>query len=315
MRLAAIFLMAFPAGAAAFLFGGVSDEKAEETLRGMEAGFSAGDCRAVAGASEELFGEKPSSAIRAEAYSYLGRCYESQEMPDKAITVYKLAHGLYPDNGFFTGRLAAIYLKAGFYGMAAPLFEQVLKERFDDIEANAGLARCYAALGYLERAKSYYSRAAILGGFGDAALLKEYAARMLRKRDWEEAELAAGYALKLDPGDAGPHELLARASAGRGNYKEAAALMRRAAGLSPSDGPLALELALAELLAGNSEAALASVSVRGLDDNPLALVIRGLALRKKGERVPALEYFRKAAALPGQPFVSAFAAELAKDGG
>jgi len=300
-----------PVNAAAFLFGGISDKKAEDMLAGMAANFENGDCRSVAEISQTLFREKPSSAIREKAYSYIGRCYESQGLPDKAITVYKLAYGLYPENDFFAARLASIYLKTGFYATAVPLFEKVLKGRSDDVEANSGLARCYASLGFLSKAKPYYSRAAILGDFGDLSLLKEYAAQMLRKRDWEEAALIADYALKLAPGDAALYEVMARVAAGRGDYKQAAAHMRAAVKLKSSGTELVLELALLEFLGGNYEAALSALPAAGTEHGALSLVIRGMALYKKGERARALEYFKEAAG-SGQSFISAFAAALAK---
>ena len=309
---AAIFLALFaPLNAAAFLFGGISDKKAEEMLSAMSVNFEKGDCEAVAEISSGLFSEKPSSAIREKTYSYLGRCYEAREMYDKAITVYKLAHGLYPESDFFSARLASIYLKTGFYDIAVPLFEKVLKDRSDDIEANSGLARCYASMGFLSKAKLYYSRAAILGNFSDLGLLKEYAAQMLRKRDWEEAGLIAGYGLKLAPGEAGFYEVMARIAAGRGDYRAAAGHMRSAIKFKPSDPEMALELALIELLVGDYEAALGAIPVTGTQHEALSFVIRGMALHKKGERVRALGYFKEAA-ISSDPFISAFAAALIK---
>jgi len=313
VRLCAVLFLLFlaPLNAAAFLFGGISDKKAESMLDAMSVNFEKGDCRAVAEISKGLFGEKPSSAIREKAYSYLGRCYESQELYDRAITVYKLAHGLYPENDLFSGRLAAIYLKTGFYDIAVPLFEKVLKSRSYDVEANSGLARCYAAMGFLSKAKTYYSRAAILGDFSDLGLLKEYAFDMLRMRDWDEAGLIAGYGLKLAPRDSGFYEVLARVSAGRGDYKAAAGHLHAAIKLEPADADLALELALVELLAGEPSAALGSVPATGTRHRALALVIRGMALHKKGDRAMALGCFKEAAG-SGEPFIAAFAAALAK---
>ncbi len=309
IKLAFPLLLLYPLNASAFLFGGVSDKKAEDMLGVMSLNFENGDCRAVAAISQDLFREKPSSAIREKAYSYLGRCYETQGNYDKAITVYKLAHGLYPENDLFSGRLASIYLKTGFYDIAVPLFEKVLKRRSDDIEANAGLARCYASRGFLSKAKVYYSRAAILGNFSDLGLLKEYASQMLRIRDWEEAGLIAGYGIKLAPGEADFYEVMARIAAGRGDYKASAGHMRSAIMRAPARSDLALELALIELLAGDYEAALGAIPVTGTRHRAMSLLIRGMVLHKKGERVRALEYFKEASD-NGDSFISAFAASL-----
>jgi tetratricopeptide (TPR) repeat protein len=301
-------LLGAPLNASAFLFGGLSDKKAEEILYTMSVNFENGDCRAVADLSDTLFSEKPSSVIREKAYSYLGRCYEARELPDKAITVYKLAHGLYPESDFFSARLAAIYFKTGFYATAVPLFEKALKSSPDNMEANTGLARCYAALGFLSKAKLYYARAVILGEFGDLVLLKEYAAQMLRSRDWDEAAMIAEYARKLAPEDAGLYETLARVAAGRGDYKRAAAHMRAAVKLEPSNRSWLLEAALADFLGGDNETALAAAVPQG-DHDALALLIRGMALHRKGEKTAASGYFRKAAA-SGPSFIADFAAAL-----
>ena len=313
--LTALIFASIPLNAAAFLFGGTSDKKAVDLIGVMAAGFAAGDCPAVVEISGELLGEKPPPEIKEKAYSYLGRCYESQGLADKAITMYKLAHGLYPENRFFPARLAAIYLRSGFYDLAVPLFEEALRDRPDDIQANAGLARSYASMGFLSKAKTYYSRAVILGEFGNLTLMKEYIGWMLKKRDWEETELIAGYAGKLAPEDAQLSEALARVAAGRGDHKQAALKMREAVSLAPSDTALALELALTEFLAGDYDAALASVPVRERESNALALVIRGMALRKKGDMPGSLECFRKASDIGGRSFVAAFAAALAGPGG
>ena len=312
--LSAIMLLAAPSGVSAFLFGKISDKEAAEMLGRMADAFDRGDCSSVAALSEDLFNEKPPSDIREKAYYYLGRCYEVQGATDKAVTIYNLAYGLYPDNKFFSSRLSAIYLHAGFYAEAIPLFKRMLQDRADDIAANAGLGRCYASLGFLSKAKLYYSRAVVLGEFKDMGLLKEYASWMLKKRDWEEAELILNYAVRLDSGDAQLRESLSRAAAGRGDYGEAAGRLREAVNLAPADRSLALALALAELLDGNYEAALAAVPSAKGEKNALALVVRGMALHKKGDRDGAVGCFRKASISGGRSFVAAFAAALAAGG-
>lgn len=317
MRRAAFYALALalmPSQAGAFLFGRTSDDRAAGILARMTAAFEGGDCPAAVELSSELFREKPPSAFREKAYSYLGRCYESQGAPDKAVAVYKLADGLYPDNSFFASRLAAIYMKSGFYESAVPLYERELGRRSDDIVANAGLARCYASLGFLSKAKTYYSRAAVLGDFRDLELLREYAAVMLRKRDWDEAELILGYAAGLAPGDAALLEASARAASGRGDYAKAAARLREAAALAPSDRSLRLELALAELLGGDPRPALSAVPSTAGENSALALVLRGLALSKTGDKTGAEECFRKASAFRDRPFIAAFSAALAGEG-
>jgi len=277
--------------AGAFRFFGLSSEgRAPELLAAMKKDLENGNCAEVAAGSEALFGEKPFAETKMQAYKYLGQCYELQELPDKAISVYKLCRGLYPEEKFFPARLAAIYLKAGFYSTAAPLFKEVLGGRSDNIEANAGLGRCYAEIGFLERAKEYYAKAIILGDFKDQGLLKEYAWWMIRKRDWGEAELILARALERDPGDAGLYAALARIAAGKGDYASAAARLSQALERRPGDRGYTLERALVLLLSGDAgaaEAAAGSFLKDPAHKDPLASLIKGLALYRKGNLAAA----------------------------
>lgn len=186
MRLLFALLLFSSGPAEAFLFGGAQEERAAAGLARLSSSFRRGDCPAVLELSDSFLREKPSAAMREEAYGYMGPCYESAGSTDKAISLYKLALGLYPENVFFSSRLGLIYNKAGFPENAAPLFLKVLSIRSDDLEATLGLARAYAALGFLSRAKEFYSRAVILQNFLVPAVLEEYALCMLRKRDWPE---------------------------------------------------------------------------------------------------------------------------------
>ncbi|MBI4801370.1 MAG: tetratricopeptide repeat protein [Elusimicrobia bacterium] len=272
--------------AGAFRFFGLGSETgALELLESMRSDFGKGNCEAVSLAGDLLFKEKPSSETRKHAYKYLGACYESRGLPDRAISVYELGRGLYPGEVFFSARLAAIYLKAGLYATAAPLFKDVIENRPDDIEANAGLGKSYSEMGFLARAKDYYSRAVILGDFKDMALMKEYAWWMIKKRDWAEAELILARALKLDPGDAGIYAALSRVYSGKDDYKSAAAALSAALEREPESRSFALERALVQLLAGDAAGA-AGAAADFLKDgaqDPFASLIKGLALYKKGD--------------------------------
>ena len=309
MRTALALLLLWQASpAAAFLFGGGSDKRAGELLASMRADYQAGDCQAVLGASDGFLAEKPPDAMREEAYGYTGSCYETCGSLDKAISLYKLALGLYPENVLFAGRLAAIYNRSGFPRLAAPLFARVLKAGPDDIDANLGLARAYAAQGFLARAKPYYSRAVILQDFRDAAALEEYARWMLRKGDWDEAVFIAGKGGQLQPSGYVWPLLQARAAAGRGDYYGAVSLTEAALKLSPSRR-LRLERALYLLMGGlPRRAADAADAELAAGPDPLASMVKGMALYSQGRRSEAAPYL--AAGRAAGPFTAEVADSL-----
>ncbi|MDP2864742.1 MAG: tetratricopeptide repeat protein, partial [Elusimicrobiota bacterium] len=268
--------------------------------------FGAGNCSSVLDLSQAFLQEKPPAPMREEAYGYMGRCYESAGATDKAISLYKLALGLYPENMLFASRLALIYNQAGFPENAAPLFLKVLSIKSDDAEANLGLARAYAALGFLSRAKDFYSRAVILQDFLDPAVLQEYALCMLRKRDWPEALYIAGRGAGTAPLSAFWPLAEARVRAGQGNYYKALSAIEAAILLEPSR-QLRLERALYLLLGGLPRRALeaADAELKADRKDALASVVKGMALYSLGKRTEAEPYFLTARC--GGPFTAKIA--------
>lgn len=314
MKAAFALLLLLSADPACALFSGNgSGAGAAAALTGMRAAFAEGNCAAVLEASGPFLGEKPPPELREEAYGYLGRCYEGSGSTDKAIALYQLALGLYPENAFFSSRLALIYGAAGFHAKAAPLFLKALALRPGDPEATLGLARAYAGLGYLSRAAEFYARAEGLAGRKDAALTEEYAACLLRMRDWAGARAAAARGRAAAPGLSAWPAAEARAYAGAGDYAAAAAALDEALQRSPGR-LLRLERALYLLLGGRkreaAEAADAELRLNPAD--PLASQVKGMALRALGDAAGAEKYFRAAA--KGEPFTAALAgAFLQKD--
>ncbi|MCM2266166.1 MAG: tetratricopeptide repeat protein [Elusimicrobiales bacterium] len=310
MRPALALLLLLAAGPAdAFLFGKASDVKASVILAEMRAAHERGDCPAATALSETFLAQKPPAAMREEAYAYMGDCYERGGLTDKAISLYKLAIGLYPGNPRFSARLAGIYNNSGFYSDAVPLQLEVLRLRPDDVEANLGLARAYAALGFYGRAKTYFSRGVVLKEFSDPAALKEYAVCLLRKRDWDEALFIAGKGALAQPGSFYWPLTRARAQAGRGDYHKALPELEAAIKLQPSR-QLRLERALYLLLGGLPRRAIAAAEPELAADpkDPLASAVKGMALYNLGEKGAAAVYFEAARA--GGPFTAKVAASF-----
>lgn len=307
--LAAMLLLSAASPAQAFLFGKDSAGRAEVILAEMRAARDKGDCGAVIRNADAFLAEKPPAAMREAAYGCIGACYESLGLTDKAISLYKLAIELYPGNAGFKSRLAAIYNSSGFHSNSAPLFLKVLDKRPDDIPANLGLARAYAALGFYARAKTYFSRAVVLQDFSDQAALRDYTVCLLKKRDWEEALFIAAKGAAVQPGSAYWHLARARAQAGRGDYYKAFPEMENAILLEPSR-QLRLERALYLLLGGLPRRAItaADLELAARPGDPLASMVKGMALHHLGEKSAARPYFEAARA--GGEFTAKVAASF-----
>ena len=305
-------LTAFPAEGSCFFFSRGPD-KTPEIFEAMRVDFENESCASVLDKADAFLKEGPSAEIKETAYQYMGRCYEREGLTDKAISLYKLASGLYPENCFFAARLAGIYLDTGFYENAVTLFTKILAVRSDDLEANLGLARAYSRLGFLSTAKTHYSIAVALTDFGDQALLAEYASVMIKKRDWPEAVMLAEKGRASGPTNAFWPQILARVQAGKGDYKKAWAYMNSALKLSPESRPLALERALYLLLSGNTEAAIAEadIALARVSKDPLAGLIKAMALFKEGKNEQARGFF-ELAAREGEPFTAQIAGAFIK---
>lgn len=309
----ALLLMLQAAPAGAFLFwGGEARREAEARLAEMRDARAAGDCQAVLGTADRFLEEKPPGDLREEAYGYMGECYELCGSADKAISLYKLAIELYPDNITFKSRLGAIYNRTGFPEHASTLFSAVLDSRPGDIAATLGSARAYAAMGFLSRAAKYYSKGVAIQDFSDESALKEYADCLLRKRDWGEALFIAQKGAVLSPLSGFWPRLKARVKAGQGDYRGAVSFMDKAIILSPGRRSR-LERAIYLLLGGQAggaiEASEAELS-RGQDD-PLASLVKGMALYSLGKEDDAAPYFRTAS--KGRGFTSKVAEALMYD--
>lgn len=307
-----LFFTFLPADGFCFFFGRGAD-RTPEMLEAIRADFEKGDCASVFEKAGSFLNERPSSELKEKAYQYMGRCYEREGLADRAISLYQLASGLYPENCFFAARLAGIYLDTGFYENSITLFTKILSVRQDDLEANLGLARAYARLGFLSRAKTHYSMAVALTDFGDPAVLAEYASVMIKKRDWPEALMLAEKGRQAGPADAFWPRTLARIAAGKGDYKKAWAYMNSALKLSPESRPLALERALYLLLSGNTGAAVTGVdeTLANIPNDPLASLIKAMALFKEGKISQARSFF-ELAAQNGEPFTAKIAEAFLK---
>lgn len=286
--------------ARAFLGGGTSEKKPAELLALMRSAFEAGDCAAVQEISGVFLGEAPPRKMREEVYGYLGGCYEAAGLTDKAIALYKTALGLFPDNTRFVAGLAGIYNASGFYESAVPLFLEILALKNADIGANLGLARAYYGLGYLKKAKEFYSKTAALQNYSVPEVMREYAACVLKQRDWAQASVINAKGAESEPAAAFWPLMSARTLAGQGDYTKAVESMDHALRLVPSRSGR-LERGLYLFLGGRPAQALAAAEAELAADSGdlLAAVLKALTLYSMGEQKQAEPYFAAAAAAGG----------------
>jgi len=304
--------------AEAFLFGGAPEKKAAERLAAMRVAYGDGDCAAVRAQAEPFLSEKPPRALREEADVYLGACYERDGLSDKAVSHYRIALELFPENAVFALRLGALYNSAGFYAAAAPLFARVSGKDPSDAAAAAGLARAYYGLGFLSRAREYYSKAAELKKYSDLNLLREYAGCLLKQRDWAGADALIAKGAAAEPAAAYWPAASARALAGRGRYAEAAAALEAAEQLEPA-AQRRLERSLYLAQDGrHSEALAAAEAELARGGGALASFVKAFALYNSGRADEAAPFFTAAAAA-GDAFTSrlagAFLEAMKKEGG
>jgi len=300
LLLTVVFLLAAPIPPRAFVFGRTSEKLAAERLGAMRTAFEAGDCPAALEISGAFLNEAPPHRMREQAYGYLGQCYERGGLTDKAISLYKLALELFPENTQFAQRLAEIYNKSGFYESAVPLLLKTLTLKNNDTGANLGLARAYYGLGFLGKAKELYSKIAALQNYSVPEVMREYASCLLKQRNWAEVSTVIAKGAESEPEEAFWPLMSARVLAGQGNYQKAVPAMDAALRLAPSRQKR-LERALYLVLGGRPaqaiEVADAELSAGGGD--MLAASVKALALYSIGEKNQAEPYFTAAAAAGG----------------
>jgi tetratricopeptide (TPR) repeat protein len=106
------------------------------------------------------------------------------------------------------------------------------------------------------------------------------------------------------------HRLKAAVASGLSEFREAAAEMQSALQLSPADSNLLLAAAVAELKAGQTDAALNHA--RSAGESPVALALIGDIEEKRGNTAAAIAAYRQAAALApaNEQYPIALASEL-----
>ncbi|MCR4820859.1 MAG: tetratricopeptide repeat protein [Elusimicrobiales bacterium] len=294
--------------ASAWFFFQPKNKAAESILKDMEKAYDKGNCLLVHELYEKIFAENPSAEIREKVYNYVGICYEKSGPADKAISIYKLASGLYPKNAFFSYRLALIYNETGFYDKALPLFKTAIKKHFNEVGALVGAARASEKLGKLGEAAKYYEEALSNSEDEDISVIKEFASCLIKSARFEEARavIEKGYAIKPE---ADWPALIAKTFAAEGRFDDASAAMASAIGYDPKR-EYRISKGFYDYWAGNKEAAESAADDLLAADGKdfLAAFLKGLLLYSSDKKSEADKYFRLAAC--GGNFVSEAARKM-----
>ena len=177
-----------------------------------------------------------------EALAAAGRLAEAE-------TELLVAVALAPEDPAARVRLGAVLARQRKFDAAVPHLERALARRPDDVDAHRWLAEVYAVQRRDQLAVGHYERAlAVLPD--DGPLLAGLAAILADSRDTlvrnpPRAKELAGRAVRLSGGrDPRVLEILAAAQAACGQFAEAAATVRTAAGIARAAGDRALVSAL-----------------------------------------------------------------------
>ena len=286
------------------------DKVAQGLFEEMEQAYNNQDCNLYHELYEKFSAEKPSSSLREKAYYYAGMCYEKHNIADKAINIYKLASGIYPNNMAFSYRLAIIYYQTGFYENALNNFEAVIHEHYQEKGALAGAARASAGLGRMEQAAKYYTKALSIDFEKDETdfdenseenLIKELSLCLIDSARYEEARefIDKGYSINQS---AVWHNLSAKSYAAEGNFLKAAEEMSNVL-KKENNRNNRLSKAFYNYWAGNIKqaeiAADKELSVNSYDY--LASFLKGMCLRSEGNTDIADSYFKISAC--GEKFI------------
>jgi len=290
-----LFLIIYPSVSYAglFSFSERIEMKKQETQ--IEKLYALGSCREVLTKSDYFLNNESGGAYKEKVYYMRGRCLEKLKENDRALTVYNLASGLYPDNMDFIYRRAIIYSEAGFKEKAIPMLKKILAKNPDDIDANVAAADSYADIGFLDRAAEFYDKAAGLQKYADEDTVVKYAFCLLRLRRWDEV----GKVLKKSAADRkdeiSRQKLRARVYAGEGDYRSAAEELKtpaEGADKRRTDMERAVYLTEAGLYAEAEKTADVYLAADGKDR--FAALVKGLSAYKSGRRDEAKKYFIKA---------------------
>lgn len=166
-------------------------------------------------------GKELSNKERLEAYEFLGQIYEKQKKYDQAITVYKKALAMDPDNKEVHKSLARIYDEKKLYSEALLEYKKLVELEPDSSRHYIDLANCYTKMGRRNKVVSTLNR--LKEELKPTDTWTWYALGQVYKRNkfYKEAEAAYQRSVEIDPNYFWSHSALASLYKKQGRYEKA----------------------------------------------------------------------------------------------
>jgi tetratricopeptide (TPR) repeat protein len=223
---------------------------------------------------------------RAEAYRLLGGAYENLGLGREALSVYRLAEGLYPKDIALLTALADLLHHNDLDEQARPFYERVLKIHPNNASSNLGMAEILRVQGLTLRAQRHYEKA-LTDRPSDPSIWRGYAEVLGQRRDFKAASRALRNALKIsEDGPALCTLAIFQRSAGE---PEAYETLRKASLKEPARMDYRLRGALWLLEDGRIQESFhqTDLLLKERPGDPLALWIRANALLRRGKKEEA----------------------------
>ena len=230
----------------------------------------------------------------ARAYRLLGLSYEKTGQLGKALETYLEALEFHPKDIPLLLEAARIYQQTDLIDRSITLYERVLKEEPENLEALAGQAANYTAFGFYSKARQFYDQFFSLNPAAPPQYRARYANTFLSQRNYPQAFVHITMALAGDSTNPDFWLISAQARRGLKQPKEALLDLQTALTLAPDRTDLLGQRALWLYEMGELEQA-RQATQQLLQLNPqsqLALWVQSLIAQKQ-QNVKEVRRLRK----------------------
>ena len=277
--------------------------------------YSAGNyTQAIEQLSDYIYKTKNVKRREARAYRLLGMSYEQLGQLSKALEVYLEALEFHPKDIPLLLAAADLYQRTDLVDRSIELYEQVLAQEPNNLEALSGQGTNYSKMGFYSQARFFYDKFFELNPAAEPLYRARYAETFLRQRNYQDAFINITMALAGDNSSPDFWLLSAKASRGLGRPQDALADLEAALLLAPGRRDLLANKALWLYEAGRYKDSI-RVTQKILEQDPknqLALLIMAMDEYYLGRKKDSRRHMQ--AVLKGDPdsLTERVAAKLAK---
>lgn len=277
--------------------------------------YSAGDyTQAIEQLSDYIYKTKNVKRREARAYRLLGMSYEQLGQLSKALEVYLEALEFHPKDIPLLLAAADLYQRTDLVDRSIELYEQVLAQEPNNLEALSGQGTNYSKMGFYSQARFFYDKFFELNPAAEPLYRARYAETFLRQRNYKDAFINITMALAGDSSSPDFWLLSAKASRGLGRPQDALADLEAALLLAPGRRDLLANKALWLYEAGRYKDSIRTAQ-KILEQDPknqLALLIMAMDEYYLGRKKDSRRHMQ--AVLKGDPdsFTERVAEKLAK---